>query len=295
MSSFVIFCLVVIGALLSGATMAYQLYILITFFTEISFPDVIIASTQFCGLIFSLLYLKFISTLDLKTIGLQPFRNKQLRMAGWGFIAGLIIILMLAMSLLITNVYGFHVGRDTTISKILVLLISALATGIIVSVFEEIVFRGALLQGLYKNTSVLIAVISTSIIYALLHFIDYPDTADGEVINFFTALSQFIPAYSNLLSIENYDAFLTLFILGVLFAMIRIKTNSIIQCIFLHAGIVAGIKLFRYFLVYTPNSTYDFIVSSHDHRLGFMAIFWIALATVLYYFIIFRKHKNNSH
>jgi membrane protease YdiL (CAAX protease family) len=291
-SSFVIFFMVVFGALLSGATIAYPLYLLITFFTEILFPDVIIASTQFCGLIFSLLYLKYINTLTFNTIGLQPSSKKQVRSAGWGFIAGLTIILMLATSLLITNVYGFHVGRDTTISRIVILLISALATGITVSVFEEIVFRGALLQGLYKNTSVLFAIISTSIVYALVHFIDYPDTVDGEVINFFTALSQFIPAYSNLISIENYDAFLTLFILGILFGMIRIRTNSIIQCIFLHAGIVAGIKLFRYFLVYTPNSTYDFFVSNHDHRLGFMATICIAVATTLYYLFIFRKPKT---
>jgi len=288
-SSFVIFFMVVIGALLSGATIAYPLYLFITIFTETSFPDVIIASTQFCGLIFSLFYLKFFSTLTFNTIGLCPIDKKQRHNAGWEFVAGLTIILMLAASLLIFNVYGLHVGRDITILRIIVLLISALATGITVSVFEETVFRGALLQGLYKNTNASVAIVLTSIVYALVHFINYPDIADGEVIYFFTALSQFIPAYSNLVNIENYDAFLALFILGVLFGMIRIRTDNIIQCIFLHAGLVAGIKLFRYFLVYTPNSTYDFFVSSHDHRLGFMALVWIAMATALYYLFIFRK------
>jgi len=160
----------------------------------------------------------------------------------------------------------------------------------VVSLFEETIFRGALLRGLQNKSNALTAIITTSAVYAAVHFIDYQDPAMGESINMLTAPAQFLSVYSRLVTSENYDAFLSLFMLGILLGVIRIRTDSIIQCIGIHAGLVAGIKIFRFLLEHKPENQFEFMVSSYDYRLGFMALIWLSLATLIYYFCLV---KNN--
>jgi membrane protease YdiL (CAAX protease family) len=237
----------------------------------------------------SLLYLKYTCTLSVASLGLKRFYQLSLQSAGGSLFAGLGIIFILGTSLIITDVYGLHSSREFTLTRIIILLIGAMLTGMAVAIFEEIVFRGALLQGLLKKTNATVAIVATSIIYAGVHFIGFSSPEQGETVNFFSTITQIIPAYSGLISTNNYDAFLALVLLGALLGMIRVKTDSIIQCIYFHAGLVAGIKIFRYCLQYNPDGQYAFLVSSHDYRLGFMAMFIIALALLLYYLVIFRR------
>jgi len=78
------------------------------------------------------------------------------------------------------------------------------------------------------------------------------------------------------------DSFITLFILGVLFALIRIRSGSIIPCIGLHAGIVAGLKFFNYLTNYSGGSQYDFLVNKIDHQFGYLASGLLLIATFIY-------------
>ena len=64
------------------------------------------------------------------------------------------------------GVYGFNFGQDTTIKKLALLLLGAIITGVTVSLFEEIIFRGALLQGLSKKVTPSLAIFATSAVYA---------------------------------------------------------------------------------------------------------------------------------
>jgi hypothetical protein len=200
-----------------------------------------------------------------------------------GFLTGLIIVFLLGIILSLSGVYRLHPERDYSIIPIILLLAGAVATGFAVSLFEETVFRGGLLQGLRQKTNPHIAVIATSLVYAAVHFINYPEPSPGEEINGLTAVSWLIPAYSDLVAPGTFDAFVSLFILGVLLGIVRIHTQSILPCIALHAGLVAGVKLFRYFLEYRPGGSYDFLVSGLDHRLGWLAAGLLTLATGFYY------------
>lgn len=187
------------------------------------------------------------------------------------------------------GVYGFNFGQDTTIKKLALLLLGAIITGVTVSLFEEIIFRGALLQGLSKKVTPSLAIFATSAVYAYVHFISFTEPKIDETTNFFTIISQFYFTYSTSINIENYDAFLSLFILGLLLGLIRVRTKSILQCIAMHAGLVAGIKLFRFFMEYKPGTQFDFLVSNFDHRLGFMAMILLSIATTIYYFFYFKE------
>jgi membrane protease YdiL (CAAX protease family) len=204
------------------------------------------------------------------------------------------IVFLLGASLFVAGVYDLHSQRDFFPPVILKLAIGAIGTGVIVAVFEETVFRGALLQGLQKKVSIPVAIVMTSLVYTWIHFIHFAPPADLDAVGFFTAPMNFFSAYTDQMTIQNLDAVISIFVLGVLLAMIRVKQGNLFGCIALHAGLVAGIKIFRYLLEYQPDNSYQFLVSSHDYRLGFMATLWLFLATLVYCFLESRVRSEED-
>ena len=282
MHPLLIFLLVFIGALFAGALITYPLYALVGLFKEPAFPDIAIIATQVCGLIFSLFYLKYADAFDLEKIGLRERQGKYLRHLVSGFLGGLFILGVLALGLICLGIYGWHSTRDINLTSVAVLLSGALITALAVGVFEETMFRGALQQGLAKQTRPSTALVTISMIYAAVHFIDYREPAGVDSIGWLTAAGQFSSAYSHLVTPETIDAFLSLFVLGMLLGLVRMRTGNIIQCIGLHAGLVAGVKLFRFFTEYRPDNSYNYLVSSYDYRLGYLALIWLILITAGY-------------
>lgn len=290
-----IFLLVFLSALYTGAVIAYPLYLLAGLFGKPEFSDTVMTATQVSGLLFSLVYLRFTAGLNLRSIGLTTATPLKLRTLLPGFAAGLLIILVLALVLFTLGVYDLHPGREYRIGRLTVLLLGALLTGLAVGLFEETLFRGALLRGLQARSNSILAVLATSLVYAAVHFIGYTEPPPGATIGWLTAPAEFIPAYSGVLTGGNYDAFLALALLGVLLGMLRVKSGNILQCIALHAGIVAGIKVFRFVAQYQPDNAYNYLVNPHDYRLGFAAVGVLVLALLVYGYLAFRgRTADNS-
>jgi membrane protease YdiL (CAAX protease family) len=278
-----IFLSVFIGALYAGALLTYPLYLFAGLFTQPEFPEMAITATQICGLAFSLLYLKFCDALTLAALGLKTKQGKVLPQLAWSFAAGLIIFGVLALALMMLGIHGWNSTREITVAAVAVLMAGAVLTGFAVGLFEETMFRGALQQGLSRQSRPATALVMISMIYAAVHFIGYVEPAGSEQIGWLTAASQFSEAYSRLATQDTIDAFLALFVLGLLLGLVRIRTGGILQCIGLHAGVVAGVKLFRFFTEYRPDNPYNYLVSSYDYRLGYLAMIWLMLITAAYY------------
>ncbi len=291
MRSLLTFLFVFAVALFLGALLAYPLYLGLSLFTNSDYPDVIVKATQICGLVFSLFYLKYCDKLSLENIGLKIRPDRYLPEFSYGLLSGLIMLAVLASGLISLGIYDLHDGREINATVITRLLLGALLTGVAVALFEETLFRGALLQGLRKQTNTNTALITISLVYAAVHFIHYPQPAAGETIGWLTAPQSFLPAYSSVISTETLDAFLSLFVLGLLFGLIRIRTSNIIQCIGLHAGLVAGIKLFRFFTEYKPDNAHAYLVSSYDYRLGYLALIWLIIVTAGYFVYLHHRPK----
>ncbi len=239
---------------------------------------------QVIGLLFALVYLRTVSPLSWQTIGLRSAAGNGAGQLARGFMAGVLIVSALAASLYLLGLHAVIPGRDYDSAAIALLILKALVTGFAVAVFEEILFRGALLGGLLRRSRhATTAVIVVSAVYAAVHFLDYPPPAANETLNWLTGPARFGEVIANMFKPETLDAFLTLFTLGILLGMMRVRNGNIILCIGLHAGIVAMIKISRYFLAYRDGSGLDFLVSVHDHRLGLLAFLWLFTACLVYH------------
>ena len=174
-------------------------------------------------------------------------------------------------------------GWDWSPGRLALLLISALVAGCIVALIEETLFRGALLTAILRKGSVLLAAISTSLFYALVHFLKpatYPWPHEIDWLSGFVLLQE---ALVSLASPGQYiDSFIALFAAGILLALIRVRTGSLALCIGMHAGWVFAIKVFRRVTNSNDASPYAFLTGTYDQVIGYLASACLVAAILIY-------------
>lgn len=244
------------------------------------FDNAVIHATQLAGLVFALAYLSWRQPLSRQSLGWRPADGRYLAPFLTGFAWGLVILAVLIAGLVALGIQHPVPGRETGPVAVTVLCLKAVLTGLAVGLFEETLFRGALLGGLMRRTAPAAAVVVISLVYAAVHFIHYPATSHP---GWLSGMHQFPAAYLAVFNPAMFDAFLALFVLGLLLGLMRLRSGNIIGCIGLHAGLVAMIKIARYFYRYTPGSRFDFLVSVHDRRLGYLAFLILSAAFAAYH------------
>ena len=153
-----------------------------------------------------------------------------------------------------------------------------------IALVEELIFRGAFFSGLYKNTGAFIAVLFTSLVYAAVHFVRYPDLIIETNIGWFTGIEMMPDAFRRFQEWAIADYFLTLFIFGVLLGLLRLKHKNIAACIGAHTGVVMLIKIADYFTNRTNNTEFDYLVSPYNSTFGWLS-FSVILIFTFFYFI----------
>ncbi len=129
---------------------------------------------------------------------------------------------------------------------------SALLTGLVVGVIEEIVFRGVVLQNLQADMEAFFAVLFASAFFAAMHFIqplpaEIVKTGSAPAFNEFHVLNGFRILPSQLANFGHFGQiwpfFLGLFLIGVALSVAYVHTGTLYLPIGIHAGFVAVNKL----------------------------------------------------
>ncbi len=122
-----------------------------------------------------------------------------------------------------------------------------IATAITVGILEESLFRGGVLGVCLRKMSTRSAVVLTSAVFALIHFFKPPrlNVAESQV-SWTTGFDMVALAFARLMDWQTVAAeFFTLLTLGILLAIVRMRTWSLWLPIGLHAGLVFGYQLFN--------------------------------------------------
>lgn len=195
-----------------------------------------------------------------------------------GLIVGICSLLIYGAFTLFVGVQ--HIETDLpSNSRLIIKPFIYLFEACLIGLFEETLFRGFILQGLMKDLSVSISVISGSLFYAALHFFSFKVAVSPgfePFVGFSTLIKFFIPAVFDLHLILPY--IIGLFIVGVVLSLAYVHTRSLYLPIGLHAGLVLGVKLNRFFLDHNHNMSNWFF---GDGRIVTGIFGWIFLAGVL--------------
>ena len=282
MRALLVFSAVFISAILFGALLAYPVYEIFSAFGEIPFRKIVSRTTLLSGLLFSLFYFSYYNGLSLNRLGIR-FGRPHTRLLQ-GLAAGLVIVAIIEANLLLLGIHDLDKERLFTLDHISLLLLKGLFTGLLVGIVEELIFRGALLGGLSRQTNQVVALVTVSLAYAAVHYLKFRDLPADTAINWYTGVTMLPPALFQFADPARYDAMLTLFFLGLLLGLVRLLTGNLVLCIGIHAGLVTGEKLIQHIADFMPYSPHAHLVNRYDQFIGDLASVWLLLVCVSFYF-----------
>jgi len=201
-----------------------------------------------------------------------------LRRAAIGLLAGIVLMEIAILPLFLLHVREWNAQAPSHLSGWLPMIARGLGSGIAVALIEETFFRGAMQGALQKIGAIRWALFAVPLFYAAVHFIGRAASVAEDDINAwsgFTALAGFFSGYAHPLAI--LDAFVALWCVGLLLALVRRRWGDIAGCIGLHAGFVMTIAVFRKVSSPAPAGDWSFLVGGFDGLLGW----WIAALTGL--------------
>ncbi len=263
--------------------LAYPVYLILENFIDLPFYKLVSHTTLICGLIFSGIYLKYHQIYSRQAFGFGAEKHIFLKSVLWGVISGIVILSFLKVFLILLGIHQIKPSLDYFWSNLFIIFIKAILSGLVVGLIEESIFRGALFSSLYKKTSALLAISLTSLVYAAVHFLEYRGLPEGTETTWNTGMEILSGALFRFSDPNIIDHFMTLFALGILLSMMRLRNGNIALCIGVHAGIVMAMKVTGRFSEYVPGNDFNFLVSKYDHTLGYLSFIWILVLAVVYW------------
>ncbi len=201
-----------------------------------------------------------------------------LRQLGVGLLAGTALMAVAVAPLFLLGLREGRADIGNLLATVLALLPKALLTGIAVSLIEETFFRGAMQGAMTRGGSALGAFLGVPLLYSVVHFFGESIRVPYEQVQWdsgFIILGGYFRHLMTPWAIA--DAFLALYLVGLLLGIVRHWTGTIAAGIGLHAGFVAVIKLMRQNSVAVDGHELAWLTGSFDGLLGL----WIALVSGL--------------
>jgi len=153
---------------------------------------------------------------------------------GAGFLLALVTLLALGGILIFAGVYRMHSHLDYKKLAWLPL------TAIVVSVLEEILFRGALQGVVRKTTAEAYAILSVAVLFAAVHFLN-PQGMEPAQVHWWSGLALLPDTLSRFREPALLlGGFSTLLLVGLILGYARFRTRSLWMPVGLHAGWVLG-------------------------------------------------------
>ncbi|ORU94250.1 MAG: abortive infection protein [Cycloclasticus sp. symbiont of Bathymodiolus heckerae] len=238
------------------------------------------------GLIPSIKYLK----LSLDSIGHNVATKSASKQITIGFVIGLIILSVVIASLLVLDVRVISTDIHLTFK----LILKALLAGIVVAFIEETLFRGLFFTLTKKWHNATVAVLVSSFFYASLHFIKPLEHIDQNLLTFSSGFEVIFNAFKAFPQL-HLDDFFALFVVGVLLALVRLRTQSLTYCIGLHASWVFLIKICKELTDSNKTSDWAFLTGHYDGIIGVMSFAWLALLAIAYAYFIIAVPRQPNH
>jgi membrane protease YdiL (CAAX protease family) len=190
------------------------------------------------------------------------------------FVLGAVLMLPALATMVVLDMRELKPGLTLDLADWLRLIGVACGTGLVVALLEETAMRGVMHTAIARESGAVPAILLVSLVYAASHFFAKtripPEQIDaGSGLDM---LSGMLTSFANFGAI--LDAFLCLFMVGVLLGVTRHLTGNIAACIGLHASWVAIITVVRETSLRNEGGPAAFLMSDYDGFIGWMVLAW---------------------
>ena len=274
-------CLYLLTAVLLGSMLAVALQ----GFLSYPFDRVLTRSVLLVLLILLIPLWKMVSK---ETSGLI-FGDFSFRQFLQSFLIGLFILAIPVVVLLLLEVRLVVLDLQISFLSILGILLVGIVLACLIGLFEEILFRGFLYGSLKKRVGGLIAALISSALYSSVHFLK--PTGELELpVNWLAGFIYLEQSIANMILLhQDWDARLSLMILGCFFCLVRERFN-LFCCIGLHAAFVVGIAISRQLTTVNLDSQFLGLISSYNEIIGQLVSFWLLLLV----YAMYRSKRNKK-
>jgi len=236
----------------------------------------------------------FLRVMDLdnrRALGYCVSRAQFLRSLWQGWLLGVLILLVLALSLLLLGIRVPAVAPDEWLPDLLTKSMHVLIGGLITGLLEETFFRGALYSAIRRRGSALRAILWSSFLFALLHFMKPHALPEGVAFDGAATWEMLIQVFAGVLQWKHVDSMTALFLVGIFLALVRERSGHIGWCMGLHAGWVFVIQVTRHLTDGSEASPHAWLVGGFDGTIGWLAALWIGMLTLGFH-LLTRRHKR---
>jgi membrane protease YdiL (CAAX protease family) len=160
-------------------------------------------------------------------------------------------------------------ASTATGGKLAKIVFNRLLSGLAVGLIEETMLRGVMFAAIERESGTKSAIILTSLVYADAH----PTPHSG-----LDLLAGMLHRFSEPLVMA--DAYICLFAVGIVLAMIRARRGNIAACWGLHAGWVWVILITRELTKPVRDQPLSFLLSQFDGFIGWLVFGWTVLMGV---------------
>lgn len=227
----------------------------------------------------------FLTAMDLNrglALGYGVPQTAFFRALGRGWLAGVAILLILALTLVALQVRVPDPAGEDWLTALLKKTVQALIGGLLIGVLEETFFRGALYGAIRRRAGVASAIFWSAFLYALLHFMKPHALPAGAVFDWAGVWQMFVHVFTGVLQWKHVDSMAALLLVGVFLGLVRERAGHIGSCIGLHAGWVFVIQVTRHLTDGNEASPYAYLAGSYDGMIGWLAAAWIGLLALGY-------------
>jgi len=260
-------------AALAGATIAWPLW----WFTDLPWDKVLSRSVLLCAALLVWPLLRYLSLDANRVFG----RGWSWRVFIRYWLIGLILIAPPAMVFLLTGFRVFDHTWHEELDGLAAALVGGLFAGVLAAMLEETVFRGVFFLALHRVANFVVAATVSSALYALCHFLrtDFDLATPG----FFSGYEALGLALAPLASPALWwDSFVGLFLLGLLLCMVRVRTESLLPCIALHAAWIFFLRAYKELTGRDIQNPWAWLVGEHDNFTGIVVAGWLLVLIVIY-------------
>lgn len=280
MRTFALFVALLALALLAAAALTYPAWLLVGTVSVEPVHRVMNRLAMLIALVGLVVLTRRLGLSSRAALGYGLPRVEFLRQLGIGWIAGIALMLPLVALLLTLGVRQIKPGLD---GDLLPLVLQGLLSGLVVAFIEETFFRGILVTAVARTSGVLAGILAPSVLYAALHFLGGKLSVPPEEVSWahgFQVLGRLFERYAQPLAFV--DSFLALVALGILLALVRLRTGAIAACVGLHAAGVCTIFILRDTTAVNSQAKLASIVGTYNGVIGWAAFVWFAAIVAAY-------------
>ena len=274
---------------LFGSLLAYPLFELFNDPAEHPFHKLARHCSLIFGLLFSFCLVWYFNKTRQPVYGFDIGLSNFIKQLVAGLLIGCLILIVVEIILLSFSVHIWDETKSLSLSYVSHQLLKGLVVGLIVGFLEEVLFRGNIYKFLDIYYSAMIVIFLTSVVYAAVHFIKFPVIESVTTLQWFSGPTMLPGAMGSLFDLNILDTFITLFLLGVLLATVRMRYQSIAMCIGIHAGVVMMVKVSRRLTDFNPETDWSFLVNDTDRQMGIVA----SLILLISCLIVYKAGKRN--